>query len=93
MAANRAVLVEKIQKELGKETSKAAAERALSAVLDSIKSAVKKDKALQIVGFGTFKVRDRKARAGINPKTGEKIKIKASKTVAFKPGAEFKKSV
>ncbi|MEM1157573.1 MAG: HU family DNA-binding protein [Verrucomicrobiota bacterium] len=90
---NRAQLVEKIQKELGKDTSKAAAERALSAVLTSIKAGVKKEKAVQLVGFGTFTVKARKARKGINPKTGESIKIKASKSVGFKPGADFKNSL
>ncbi len=93
MAMNRAQLVEKIQKELGKDTSKAAAERALAAVLTSIKAGVKKDKAVQLIGFGTFTVKSRKARKGINPKTGESIKIKASKSVGFKPGADFKKSL
>ncbi|MEM6820786.1 MAG: HU family DNA-binding protein [Verrucomicrobiota bacterium] len=90
---NRAQLVERIQKELGKETSKAAAERSLNAVLSSIKAGVKKEKAVQLVGFGTFQVKTRSARTGINPKTGEKIKIKASKTVGFKPGSDFKSSL
>lgn len=93
MAMNRAQLVERIQKELGKETSKAAAERSLNAVLSSIKAGVKKEKAVQLVGFGTFQVKTRSARTGINPKTGEKIKIKASKTVGFKPGSDFKSSL
>lgn len=93
MAMNRAELVEKIQKELGGETSKAAADRALSAVIEGIKAGVKKSKAVQLIGFGTFKVVSRKARTGVNPKTGEKIKIAASKSVKFSPGAEFKKSL
>lgn len=91
MAMNRAQLVERIQKELGKETTKVAADRALSAVIDSIKAGVKKEKAVQLVGFGTFSIKSRKARTGVNPKTGEKIKIKASKTVGFKAGSDFKK--
>lgn len=93
MAMNRAQLIERIQKELGKDTSKAAAERALNAVITGIKAGVKKEKAVQLVGFGTFTVKSRKARTGINPKTGEKIKIKASKTVGFKPGSDFKNSL
>jgi nucleoid DNA-binding protein len=93
MGVNRAQLVEKIQKELGGETSKAAADRALTAVIESIKSGVKKSKVVQLIGFGTFKVVNRKARTGINPKTGEKIKISASKSVKFSPGSEFKKSL
>jgi nucleoid DNA-binding protein len=93
MSVNRAQLVEKIQKELGGETSKAAADRALTAVIDSIKVSVKKSKAVQLIGFGTFKVVNRKARTGVNPKTGEKIKIAASKSVKFSPGADFKKGL
>lgn len=90
---NRAGLVEKVQKTLGGDTSKAAAERAVAAVVDAIKVGVKKEKGVQLIGFGTFKVASRKARTGINPKTGEKIKIKASKTVKFTPGSDFKKSL
>ncbi|MDR0533392.1 MAG: HU family DNA-binding protein [Verrucomicrobiales bacterium] len=93
MSVNRAQLVEKIQKELGGDTSKAAADRALTAVIDSIKVSVKKSKAVQLIGFGTFKVVNRKARTGVNPKTGEKIKIAASKSVKFSPGADFKKGL
>lgn len=90
MSMNRAQLVEAIQKELGSETTKAAAERSLAAVLTCIKKGVKKEKAVQLIGFGTFEQTTRKARTGINPKTGEKIKIKASKTVKFKVGSDFK---
>lgn len=93
MAMNRAQLIERVQKELGKDTSKAAAERALNAVITGIKAGVKKEKAVQLIGFGTFTVKSRKARTGINPKTGETIKIKASKTVGFKPGSDFKNSL
>lgn len=87
---NKVELVEVVQKSLGKEASKADAERALSAVIDSIKMGVKKTKIVQLVGFGTFKVAARKARTGVNPKTGEKIKIKASKSVKFSAGKAFK---
>lgn len=87
---NKAELVAEVQKSLGSDTSKAAAERAVEAVVDGIKKGVKKDKAVQIIGFGTFSVTKRAARDGINPQTGEKIKIKASKSVKFKPGAGLK---
>jgi DNA-binding protein HU-beta len=87
---NKAELVESVQKALGKETSKAAAERAVEAVIDGIKLGLKKGKAVQLVGFGTFKVVQRKARTGVNPKTGEKIKIKASKNVKFSAGKDLK---
>jgi nucleoid DNA-binding protein len=87
---NKVQLVEAVQKSLGKDTSKAEAERALNAVIEAIKLGVKKTKSVQLVGFGTFKVAARKARTGINPKTGEKIKIKASKTAKFSAGKAFK---
>jgi len=87
---SKAELVSQIQRALGKETSAAQAERTLAAVVDSIKAGVKKTKSVQLVGFGTFKVVNRKARTGVNPKTGEKIKIKASKTVKFVAGKAFK---
>jgi DNA-binding protein HU-beta len=85
---NKAELVEAVQKSL--VSSKADAERAVVAVIDSIKSGLKKGKPVQLIGFGTFKVANRKARLGINPKTGEKIKIKASKTVKFSAGKDLK---
>ncbi|MFT3721944.1 MAG: HU family DNA-binding protein [Hyphomonadaceae bacterium] len=87
---NKAELVETVQKALGKETSKAQAERAVEATIDGIKAGLKKGKPVQLVGFGTFKIANRKARIGINPKTGEKIKIKASKSVKFSAGKDLK---
>jgi nucleoid DNA-binding protein len=86
---NKVKLVESVQKSLG-GISKAEAERAVSAVLNGIKAGIKKDKSVQLIGFGTFKVAARKARTGVNPKTGDKIKIKASKTVRFGAGKAFK---
>jgi nucleoid DNA-binding protein len=91
--SNKIALVEAVQKSLGKETSKAEAERAVNAVIDAIKAGVKKTKTVQLIGFGTFKVATRKARTGVNPKTGEKIKIKASKTVKFVAGKAFKDTI
>ena len=89
---NKADLIAKVQEILGAEASKACAERALNAVLEAIQFGVKKEKKVQLIGFGTFSVVERKARTGINPQTKEKIKIKASKVVKFKPGAAFKAS-
>ncbi len=88
---NKADLIDAIvsDKNAGFE-SKAAAERALNAVLDGIKSGIKKDNSVQLIGFGTFGVKSRSARNGRNPQTGEKIKIKASKTVGFKAGQALK---
>jgi DNA-binding protein HU-beta len=87
---NKSELVAEIQKSLGADTTKAAAERALDAVLEGIKKGVKKDKAVQLIGFGTFSVTKRAARTGINPQTKEPLKIKASKAVKFKAGAGLK---
>ena len=87
---NKAELVEEVQKSLGADTSKAAAERAIEAVLEGIKKGIKKDKNVQLIGFGTYSVTKRAARDGVNPQTGEKIRIKASNVIKFKPGAGLK---
>ena len=91
---NKAELVDVVQKLLGKDASKAQAERAVEAVVEGIKTGIKgglkKGKPVQLVGFGTFKIVSRKARLGVNPKTGEKIKIKASKNVKFSAGKDLK---
>ena len=65
----------------------------LDAAFDSIVKAIKKEKRFAYPGFGTFTVRSRKARKGRNPQTGEEIKIKASKTVGFKPSPTLKGSL
>ena len=88
---NKAQLIEAVRKTLG--SSKADAERGVNAVLQSVKKGLKKDKSVQIVGFGSFTVKKRKARMGRNPQTGAKIKITASKTVGFKPGKALKESL
>ena len=90
---NKAELVEAIQKALGADATKRSAEEALDAVLTSISKGVKKDKKVQIIGFGTFEVKKRAARMGRNPKTGEAMQINASKSVKFSPSAAFKKSL
>ncbi|MCB1232389.1 MAG: HU family DNA-binding protein [Verrucomicrobiae bacterium] len=90
---NKGELVEAVQKALGKDTSKRAAEDAVAAVLEAIAKGVKKDGAVQLIGFGTFKVKKRAARMGRNPKTGEAMKIKASKTVGFSPSSSLKGSL
>ena len=87
---NKAELIEAIQSSLGKEATKRCADEALDAVLNSIIKGVKKDKKVQIIGFGTFEVKKRAARMGRNPKTGESMKIAASKSVGFKPSSVFK---
>ncbi len=86
---NKADLVAKVQEIAGIE-SKAATEKAVNAVLEAIKEGLKKDKAVQIIGFGSFEIKERKARTGVNPATGEKIKIAASKAIGFKAGKALK---
>jgi DNA-binding protein HU-beta len=88
---NKGELIAIVAKE--NELSKAAAERVCNSVLNNIKKGVKKHKNVTLIGFGTFTVKSRKARMGRNPQTGAAIKIKASKTVGFKPGSDFKKMV
>jgi DNA-binding protein HU-beta len=75
------------------EVTKAEAARAVDAVINAITKALKKGDAVTLVGFGTFQVRKRAARTGRNPKTGETIKIKASKNPAFKAGKALKDAV
>ena len=87
---NKGELLEAVRKNLGNGTARAESERAVVAVLDAIKTGLRKDKAVQLIGFGTFRVTERKARNGINPKTREKIKIKKSKSVRFSVGKELK---
>jgi len=90
---NKAELVESVQQALGGDTSNAAAKKAVEAVLESIVKGLKKDKAVQLIGFGTFKVSKRAARKGRNPKTGETIKIAASKSVRFSPSSAVKSAM
>jgi len=90
---NKAELCENVQKALGDDVTKACAENAVKAVLEAIADGVRKDEAVQLIGFGTFKVSHRAARMGRNPKTGEAMQINASKSVKFSPSAAFKKSL
>lgn len=69
------------------------AEKALAAGIEAVIKAVKKGDKVQLVGFGTFEARKRAARQGINPATGAKIKIAASKTPVFKAGKAFKDAI
>lgn len=75
------------------ELTKKDAEKAVSAVFASIEEALSRGEKVQLVGFGTFEVRDRAERTGRNPKTGEEIVIPASKVPAFKPGKALKEAV
>ena len=90
---NKAQLVDVVQKQLGRAASKAAAERALDAVLRAIRKGVQGGGPVLLVGFGKFRVSNRRARIGRNPKTGAPIQIKASKTVRFSAGQGLKESL
>ena len=65
----------------------------IDAAFEAMAKSIKKEKRFAYPGFGTFTVRTRKARKGRNPQTGEEIKIKASKTVGFKPAPNLKNSL
>jgi DNA-binding protein HU-beta len=73
--------------------SKADAGRAVDAVVDAIAKSLKKGQQVAVVGFGTFSVKHRAARAGRNPRTGETIKIAASNVPGFKAGKALKDAV
>ena len=75
------------------EISKKDAEKALAAVLGSIEDALKAGDKVQLIGFGAFEVKERAARTGHNPKTGEAIEIAAAKMPSFKAGAALKNAV
>ncbi len=75
------------------DLTKKDAEKAVNAVVDSIKETLAKGEKIQLVGFGTFEVRERAAREGINPQTKKKITIPASKVPAFKAGGPLKDAV
>ena len=73
--------------------SKKKADEAIAAVISSIEESLVKGEKVQLIGFGTFEVRERAARVGRNPQTKEEIKIDASKQPVFKAGAALKKAV
>ena len=75
------------------DLTKADAGRALDATISAITGSLKSDQPVTLIGFGTFEVRDRAARTGRNPRTGEEIQIKASKNPAFKAGKALKEAV
>lgn len=75
------------------DLSKADAGKAVDAVIDSITNALKGGDQVSLVGFGTFAVKERAARTGRNPQTGESIQIKASKNPSFKAGKGLKDAV
>ncbi len=88
---NKSDLVQVVADKAG--VSKAAAEKAVSAVLDGISDALGKGEKVSLVGFGTFSVSERSARVCRNPRTGEKINVAATKVPKFKPGKALKDKV
>ena len=87
---NKGDLVKEVAKVV---KTKKDAQAALDCVISSISKALKKGESVTLTGFGTFKVVKRKARKGHNPRTGEAIKIKASKAPKFVPGKTLKATV
>ncbi len=90
---NKAELIEAVQKLSGKDATRAESTLVVGRVVEAIKLGLRRDKTVAIVDFGTFKVIERKARAGVNPQTGEKIKIKKSRTVKFLVGKDLKNRI
>ncbi len=88
---NKSELVAAIAEKAG--IAKKDADKALAAFIDSVTAELKAGGKVQLVGFGTFEVRERAARTGINPKTKEAIQIAASKAPVFKAGNAFKNEV
>jgi DNA-binding protein HU-beta len=87
---NKSQLVDKIAENA--DVSKASAGRALDAFIEAVTDSLKSGDQVALVGFGTFSVRDRAARTGRNPKTGEEIQIAAAKVPAFKAGKALKEA-
>ena len=75
------------------EVSKSAAERAVDALVAAVKSTLKKGEMVTLVGFGTFYVSKRQARAGRNPRTGEALTIKATRAPRFRAGKALKDAI
>lgn len=88
---NKSELIDAIAENSG--LTKADSAKALNGFIDSITEAMKRGDDVVLVGFGTFGVKERAARTGRNPKTGEELQIAASKAVAFKAGKTLKDAV
>lgn len=88
---NKTELVAAVAEKTG--LTKKDAEKALAAVVETVKEVVAKKEKVQLIGFGTFEARKRNARTGKNPQTGKAIKIAAATVPAFKAGKAFKEMV
>jgi DNA-binding protein HU-beta len=91
LSVNKSELIDAVAE--GADISKAAAGRAIDAMVDAVTGALKSGDQVNLIGFGTFLVRDRAARTGRNPRTGETINIAASKAPSFKAGKALKDAV
>ncbi len=85
---NKAALIEFMSKET--KLSKTASKSALESFVKAIEGSLKKGKSVVLTGFGTFSVMKRKERWGVNPSTGQKMKIAGKKVPKFKPGKKLK---
>lgn len=88
---NKGELVEKVAAETG--SSKSEAQNHVDAILSAIEDELKRGEEVNITGFGKFSVQERGAREGVNPQTGKKMQIKASRTPKFSAGNALKKSL
>ena len=88
---NKADIIDAVHTKL--QGTKKSAEEAVDTVIDSITSSLSKGQEVSISGFGTFLVKKRAARAGVNPRTGAKIQIKATTTPKFRAGKNLKEAV
>ena len=88
---NKGELVEAVHGKVG--GTKAAAEEAVKATIESISEALQEGDTITLIGFGTFSITDRQARTGRNPQTGEPIKIAAKKAIKFSAGKTLKEAV
>jgi nucleoid DNA-binding protein len=87
---NKTEMIDQISEVLGDRSQ---AKAAIDSLLAQISGALKKGDSVTLSGFGTFKPVQRKARQGVNPRTGEKIKIKARKVARFTPGTRLQKAM
>ena len=85
---NKSQFAEAIAEKSG--LSKRDAQRALDGFQDALQEAMQRGEKVSLTGFGTFEVRERAARTGRNPQTGETMEVAASRNAAFKPGKAFK---
>ena len=88
---NKTQFISAVQKKAGVDAK--TADACVNAAIAVVEASLKKGEKVQITGFGTFDVRKRSARTGKNPRTGEAVKIKASKSPAFKAGQTLKNAV